>query len=364
MIRLLVICATFLLLYFGFSFLSQLDSTLIINLYNYHIESSFFTSIIIYILSTIIIIGAIKIICAILDIPSFLMEIFRTKKTNTNLSQLMEAMKELIIGEKAKSLNITKKIEENSLKQDKKRLFHLLLAETEEDTDQKIKYFQELEQIKYCSSFVTKRLAQIFYNNNLYKKSEDYAIKSFYLNEYDGENLENLINCYSKLGEWEKFAFIVPKLHKVDKQKFESIKDNIIDNYILAAKNMVDANDNRKALYYLKSALEISPANSKALDLYLTINSSNKKNEDSKILHNAFAKKPSFEIVKLYKKFYQLEPIKIYNNLESIVNPQEHLGLFLSIAAYLDLPDKIKSLKNSTIVPILSNQNSTEIPTI
>ncbi|XVN42935.1 MAG: heme biosynthesis HemY N-terminal domain-containing protein [Candidatus Rickettsia vulgarisii] len=356
MIRLLIICAIFLLLYFGFSLLSQLDSILTIKLYNYQIESSFFTSIVIYILSTIIIIGAIKIICAIIDIPSSIKGIFRTKKANSNTSQLIETMKELIIGERTKSLSAIKKINKNGLKQDKKKLYHLLLAETEENTDQKIKYFQELEQAKYCLSFVTKRLAQIFYNSDTYKKSEDYAVKSFYLNEYDSENLETLLNCYSKLGEWEKFTFIVPKLHKADKQKFESIKDKIVDNYILAAKNMIDANDNKKALYYLELALGISPANYKALDHYLTINFSNKKNKDPKILQEAFAKKPSFEIVELYKKFYSLKPVEIYKNLESIVNPQEHLGLFLSIAAYLDLPDKIKSLKDESL------SYETEIP--
>lgn len=348
MIRLLIVFAVFLLLYFGFSMLSQLDSTLTINLYNYHIESSFFTSIIIYILSTIIIISAIKIICAILDIPNYLREIFRARKINNNLSQLIEAMKELIIGEKAKSLIAIKKIEENSLKHDKKKLYHLLLAETEENLDQKIKYFQELEQMKYCYGFVVKRLAQIFYNNDLYKKSEDYAVKSFYLNEYDSENIETLLNCYSKLAEWEKFTFIVNKLHKIDRQKFELIKDKIADNYILATESAINVHDTKKALGYLELALEISPAHHKALDLYLTLNSSNKKNKDPKVLHDAFLKTPSFEVVELYKKFYQLEPIQIYENLESIVNPKEHLGLFLSIAAYLDLPDKIKSLKNES----------------
>lgn len=347
MTRLLIICIIFLLSYVGFSILSQLDSALTINLYDYFIESSFFTFIILYILSAISSILFFKIIFLILDLPSYLKDLFLTRRANNANYQLIKAMTEFIMGEKPKSLNALKKITPY-FKEDYKIFYTLLLAEREEAIDQKIKYFQELEQFKLGAAFATKRLAQILYQNGKYTESENYAVKSFYLNEYDSDNLAILIDCYYELADWEKLTFITNKLNRIDKPKFESIKNNLTTYYLTAAKNMYSSNENQKAISYLEIALELMPGNYEVLNFYLTI----KQGTALTILQNAFITNPCFEIFQLYYKFSLLPPLQIYEELESLVSATQHLGVFLAIAAYLDLPDKILELKDSSTLII------------
>lgn len=345
MIRLLIICIIFLLLYLGFSLLNQLDSILTINVYDYHIESTFFTFIVIYILSAIISFSALKIIFLILDIPLHIKTRFLMRQVHNTTEQLMKAMGAFIIGDKAKTRNFIKRIK-SPLKGDNQIFYTLLLAETEEDPEQQIKYLQELEQ-KLSPGFAPQRLAQIFYQKGMYQEAENYAIRSFYLNEYDINTLEILIDCYFKLCEWEKLTFITSKFNRINRTKFEPIKNKLAYYYTLAAQNMLDEKDTKKAIYYLEIALTIVPSYYEALRLYLTLNYSSKQNLDIQMLKDAFIANPTFEIVELYHRFSPMPPLKIYEDLATLVDPEHHLGLFLAIAAYLDLPDKIQCLKHS-----------------
>lgn len=346
MIRLLIICCVFLLLYLGFSILDQLDSRLTISFYDYYLETSFFTFISLYLLLTIVTIISIKLILLIIDLPWTLKNLLVSKKVISANYQLMKAMVEAIIGDKSRSIITVKKIA-GSLNKENEIFYKLLLAECEEPVDLKIKYFQELEQQKYQTAFVTKRLAQLFYQNNIYDKSENYAVRSFNLNESDSETLEILIDCYAKLSLWSKLAFILSKLAMVNKEKLQSIKYKISDYYLLAAQNMLEISDNKNAIYYLELAINLVPSNYQALNLYFTLNISGKNNRNIEMLKTAFIERPSFEIVEIYKKFTKVANIKIYEDLASLVDPKDHLGLFLAISAYLDLPEKVEILRNN-----------------
>lgn len=343
MIRLLIFCITFLLLYFSFSMLSQLDSRLTLNLYDYYIETTFFTFVILYILLTLCTAIFFKILFLIIDLPSNLKDIFFSKRASNDNYLLMKAMAEYVSGEKSKSLVTSQKISYR-LSQENKVFHTLLLAEAELEPSVKIKYFQELEQSKDYIPFVTKRLAQIHYQNNMYEIAENYAVRSFNLNESDGETLEILLNCYAKLALWTKFVFVVSKLSRVDGQKLESIKNKIADYYVIAAKNILEANEEKDAIHYLESAIKLIPSHIEALNLYL--HSSRWNNKNIELLKIAFTESPSFEIIELYKKFSTNDSSKIYDDLANSVDPKQYLGLFLAIAAYLDLPEKIKNLKD------------------
>ncbi len=345
MIRLLIISITFFLLYLGFTTLNQLDSTLTINFYDYHLETSFFTFISLYILLTILSLIVIKIILLIIDFPIILKKIFSVKKAGNVNYMLMKAMAQSIIGDKSQSLVMIKKIA-GYLSEENRIFYILLLAESEKEIDTKIKYLQQLEQSKHYTSFVNKKLAQLYYQNNMYEQSENYAVRSFNLNESDSEILEILIDCYAKLSLWTKFVFVVSKLAKIDKEKLQSIKEKISNYYFLAANNMVETNDDRTAIQYLESAIKIVPSNYQALNLYFSLNSSSKNSKNIEMLKNAFIKKPSFEIVQIYREFTLMPSSEIYEDLAILVDPKEYFGLFLAIASYLNLPEKIKILKN------------------
>jgi len=64
-----------------------------------------------------------------------------------------------------------------------------------------------------------------------------------------------------------------------------------------------------------------------------------------KVLKSAFANYPSFEIAELYIKCSRSSVDAIYSTLAGIVKPSEHQALFLAIAAYLGLYDKIAHIK-------------------
>lgn len=347
MTRLLIICVIFLLSYVGFSILRQLDSVVTINLYDYYIESSFFIVITIYILSAISMVIFVKLMFLILNLPAYIKNLLLARRANNANYQLIKAITEFIIGEKTKSFNSLKNIK-TYLQEDYKICYTLLVAELEEEIEQKIKYFQELEQFKLSTAFATKRLAQILYQNGQYKEAENYAVRSFYFNECDQDNLEVLMDCYYRLADWEKLTFITTKLNRVDKLKFESLKNKLATYYLVAAQQLHNSNDTQKAIYYLEIAMELTPGNYEILNLYLTVNEGSKKNIDLKMLHDAFISNPCFEIAVLYQKFTGLAPVQIYEKLESLVTPKNHLGLFFGVAAYLDLPEKILELKNST----------------
>ncbi|WP_425363459.1 heme biosynthesis HemY N-terminal domain-containing protein [Candidatus Tisiphia endosymbiont of Hybos culiciformis] len=347
MIRLLIFCSTFLLLYFSFSMLSQLDSRLTLNLYDYYIETTFFTFVILYILLTLSTAIFFKILFLIINLPSNLKDIFFSKRASNDNYLLMKAMAEYVSGEKSKSLVTSQKISYR-LSQENKVFHTLLLAEAETEMSVKIKYFQELEQSKHYIPFVTKRLAQIHYQNNMYAIAENYAVRSFNLNESDSETLEILLNCYAKLALWTKFVFVISKLSRTDTQKLESLKNKIADYYVIAAKNMLEINDTKEAIYYLESAIKLIASHIEALNLYLPLNSSKWNNKNIELLQIAFAENPSFKIVELYKKFSANDSLKIYDDLTNSVDPKQHLELFLAIAVYLDLPEKIKNLKDES----------------
>jgi len=349
MVRLLLICLVFLLLYLGFAMIGQLDSSITINLYDYYIQSSFIAFIALYVLSTIIMIIIIKVMSLIINLPSSLKSFLLSHKTNNANYHLMCSMAESMIGNKSNSVVMKEKIAIN-LDQDNKIFYTLLLAENQQDDVKKIQYLQELEQSTQYKLFACKKLAQIFYQNHNYQKSENYAVIAFNYNEFDSEILEILLDCYYELSLWTQLIFILSKITKIDKQKLDSIKNKVAGYYFRVAKYMLEINDSKNAISYLESAIQILPSHYDSLNLYLTLNfnSLTKNNQNIAILETAFRDNPSFEIAELYQKFGHLSCEKIYDNLTMLVDPTKYLGLFLSIAAYLELPEKITNLKKTS----------------
>jgi hypothetical protein len=139
---------------------------------------------------------------------------------------------------------------------------------------------------------------------------------------------------------------VVSKLAKIDKEKLQSIKEKISNYYFLAANNMVETNDDKTAIQYLESAIKLVPSNYQALNLYFSLNSSSKNSKNIEMLKNAFIEKPSFEIVQIYREFTLMPSSEIYEDLAILVDHKKYFGLFLAIATYLDLPEKIEILKN------------------
>lgn len=352
MIRLFISCAVFFLIYLGIVFLRELDTDVSFVVYDYFFETTLLSIIASFIILVFLSIAASKIIFLIFTLPFIIKKRLNLRKAQKTTNMLMQAISYILIDNKFKALDFCKKLEP-TLQTEHKELFYLILAECEEEFDKKVHYFRTLSSSKDYNYFAAKRLSQIFYDNHFYEQSEDYATKVFNLNEFDLDILEILINCYAKLGYWSKFVFLVSKLSRVSQKKLSSISEEISEYYLLAAKYTLEIGDDVEAMGYIESALELNPGYLEALDLYLSLNLSfrNKANAFDAV-KLAFEANPSFEIAELFIKIANSSESDIYDDLARIADPKKHEGLFLAIAARLNLIEKVKGLREPRLLEI------------
>lgn len=334
MFRLLLICSIFLLLYFGFTLMQSFDSKVFISLYNYNIETTFVFTIIAFLLLLVSCIIVVRFLILIIDLPIKIQNIFHNKKTNNDKYALLSAFAKYIIGDKTKAGSIARKnLSAKDLKNEQE-FYNLILAETEEDIDTKIIYFQNLSKSKDFTFYSNKNLAKLYYDKSLYQEAENYGIKAYNLNEYDLDNLITLMRCYGELSLWTKFTFIANKFTKLYKKKFISNSPEIASYYLLAAKQEVDSNNISNAVDYLESALEGNFWSVELLEFYLKLNNNLSDSKKIKMLKDAFRITPSLELMKLFKKYTPLSDKQIYEELTKELNDEV---LTLAISAYLNL---------------------------
>lgn len=334
MFRLLLICAALFLLYFGFTLTQSFDSKVLISLYSYNVETTFFFSLISLILFIVLSFIIIKFLVLIIDLPVKIHNIFSDRKINNDRYSLVLAFAKYITGDKAKAGSIARK---NSSYEDLKELHTLILAKTDEDIDSKIAHFQKLVNSKEFAFYSNKKLARLFYDEALYAEAEIHAVKAYNLNELDNDNLIILIYCYGQLSLWTKFIFVVNKVAKLHKSvpMLEMLK--ISEYYLLAAKQKIDNNNTDAAIEYLESAISTNFVNTKLLELYLNLNSNLSDKKKIEVLKNAFRLLPSLEIVKLFKNFTSLSDEQVYEELTKDLDIAKDEVLILAIKAYLEL---------------------------
>jgi len=336
MFRLLLICIALLLLYFGFTLTQSFDSKVLISLYDYNIETTFFFSLISLLLLLVFCFIIIKFLILIIDLPFNIHNIFNNRKINNDRYSLSLAFAKYITGNKTKAGSIARKLPYENLKETKE-FYDLILAETEEDIDTKIAYFKKLINSREFAFYSNKNLAKLFYAKSLYTEAENYAVKAYNLNELDSDNLITLMHCYGQLGLWVKFTFIankIAKLHK-DISKPEAVK--ITDYYLLAAKQEIDNSNTEAAIEYLETAINTNFVNTELLELYLNLNNNLNDKKKIKILKNAFHFIPSLELVKLFKKFTPLSDEQVYEELVAGLDTKKDEILILALKAYLEV---------------------------
>ncbi|WP_064429170.1 tetratricopeptide repeat protein [Rickettsia sp. Tenjiku01] len=334
MFRLLLICATFLLLYFGFTFIESFDSKVFISLYDYNIETTLFFSLILGLLLLISCFIVIRFLILIIDLPSKIHNIFSKRKINHDRYALILAFAEYIMNNKAKSASIARKNLSSEDLTDSQEFHNLILAVTEEDVDRKISYFQKLITSKEFVFYGSKNLAKLYYDKSFYKKAENYATKAYNFNELDLDNLITLMRCYARVSLWTKFIFITNKLAKF--HKHESMPE-IAEYYLLAAKQEVESNNTANAIDYLATAVDLNFYNDALLEFYFNLNNKLNVNRKIKILKDAFRIIPSLKLVQLFKKFTSLSDRQIYEELIQELDAKKDEILILAIEAYLEL---------------------------
>lgn len=338
MFRLLLICAIFLLLYFGFTLIESFDSKVFISLYDYNIETTLFFSLILGLLLLISCFIVIRFLILIIDLPSKIHNIFNKRKINHDRYALILAFAEYIMSNKAKSASIARKNLSSEDLKNSQEFHNLILAVTEEDIDTKISYFQKLIISKEFVFYGSKNLAKLYYEKSLYSEAENYAIKAYNLNEFDSENLITLMRCYARLVLWTKFTFITNKLTKFHKHgSILPQTQEIAAYYLLAAKQEVESNNTANAIDYLETAVDLNFYNGELLEFYFNLNDKLNINKKIKILKDAFRIVPSLKLVQLFKKFTALSDRQIYEELTQELDVKKDEILILAMEAYLEL---------------------------
>lgn len=350
MIRFLAICCIFFVLYLSFLAVSAFDVYTTFTFYDYIVETTLFTILAALALLLFVTIILFRLLSIIFNFPHLIKKRFAIRRMQKVNNILMQSMSYLLANNKFKAAEITRRIEKD-LKVEHKELYNLIQAESEENFEKKIEYYRLLSNSKDYSYFAFKRLASTFLQNNFYEQAEDHATRAFNLNEFDSDILEILLHCYAKQGTWNKFVFIVSKLNRVDSKKMNQISSEISKYYLQAAKDTLEKGEDHQAMNYIESALKLNPSDAEALDFYLSLNLSLNHGSDSlEIIQNAFKVNPSFEIAEIYMKISNSQPEKMYDELSSMVDPLKYRGLFLAVAAYLGLPQKIESLSSPKLL--------------
>ncbi|MGI4775742.1 MAG: heme biosynthesis HemY N-terminal domain-containing protein [Janthinobacterium lividum] len=341
MIKFIIICSVSLATYLGFSAINQSDIEISILIYDYVIETSLLTAISIFTLIMLTVIIAMKVSLLIFELPYILKSKINSKKLQKTNSLLMQSVFFLLTGNKAKAKLLSNKVD-SSAGIEHRELNNLILAESEENLEQKINYYKALGSSKNYEFFIAKRLAQIHAELQSFVQAENYASKAIAINGQDSTIIEILISCYAHQKLWEKCITNVSKLKKSDKERFNAISKQLSAYYVQASKEVLETGEDRQAINYVESALELNPGNIEALDLYLSINLSlNNSSNNLKILSDAFSLVPSFEVATMYISISSQPAWKIYNELSALVDSTSlsHKSLFLAIRAYLNLSD-------------------------
>lgn len=345
MMKFLTICVVLFLLYLGFNLANEFDSHFNILVFDYKIETTFFIFISLFFIVQLILVMVLRIIFLVFDLPMVISQGWHKRKIRRASENLLKAISDLLMGNRQKSLeSISKLVPE--FDKNNEELVNLILAESDSNFDSKIIRLTKLVDKKNYSIYAAKVLAEMFLAKGDYKQAEKYASKAFNENDTDLQLILILIRIYAKLEAWSKMIFLTAKLQRADTKFLKANAEEISKYHYLAAKAAVSSNHDEEAIKLLEAALELKPDYLEALNLFTELNI-NLKNSTAmlKILKAAFATCPSFEIAELYIKCSRSSVDAIYGTLAGIVNPSEHQALFLAIAAYLGLYDKITHIK-------------------
>lgn len=350
MIRFLILCTVFFLLYIGFSTIGEYDSEIKLFIFDYQIETTLFLFLSVFVLIQLLLMVALKLIFLIFDLPTILKKRWYRRKLLKINNRLLNVLAELLMGNKKKSLKITSNIL-SELDEENKDFVNLVLAEGEDSFDKKIQYYRNLIDKKNFSVYASKKLAEIFYNNTHHIQAEEFALKAFNEDDTDPELMLILIRIYANLGSWPKMVFIVSKLQRTYMPLFEVNSEEIASYYYAASKHYLQIGSEDEAKKYLELALEYKPDYIEALNLLMELlTNTNNSASILKVLRAAFSAKPSFEIARMFADSSRSSAEAIYGTLAGIAQPAKYPGVFLALAGYLGIKEKVIEIKEPKLI--------------
>jgi hypothetical protein len=348
MIRFLLTIFLISLLYLGFGFINQYDSALSVSFLDYRLTTSAFFLVVTIFFGYAIFAVILKAISLILSIPSALSNKMKDSRSQNINRDLLDCYSFAITGDEDALRRVSARIK-NQLPSELSKHLSLILSTADYDHEQKAYHLRYLLENNSYPAFASLELAKYFLRHKYYKQGLEYAQKYLHFGSEDQEILCILTEIYGELRLWDGFNAAVRKLKDFDCKIDENLSCKISGYFLVAAKDCLSIGSDSEAMEYLENGLLYKAYDIEILDLICSLNVNRGYIEKNRqLLESVFASNPSFEIFEVYFRSVNMPASEIYSSLSSLADPRKHIGLFIGIAAFLDLDDTVEFLKQLT----------------
>ncbi|KAF8818425.1 tetratricopeptide repeat protein [Rickettsia endosymbiont of Cardiosporidium cionae] len=345
MIKSLLFTIFFIVTCFIVIFFNIFDTQITFILYDYEVEVSLLTVIILFTVIQLIILIGFRGILYIIALPDLVRSTITKTKLEKLYNRFLEVISELIICKDSKYVLESRKFLISISKDKDINLYHLIQSKT--NSKFMMNSLMHLLKCKNYEVYSNQELARIFYDNNNILQAEIYATRAFDLNEYDIDNMKLLIHIYGKLKIWNKFVFIVSKLTRTFTALESQIIAEIAGYFFYAAQSEYRKKNYDKSKYFLQYAINVKPDHTNSIIFITELYSADMDIKSiKKVIKFVFSYKPDLYYVLLYQKYVEDTNENIYNYFLSIVDYKEYSVEFLFIASYLGLLDEITKIRS------------------
>jgi tetratricopeptide (TPR) repeat protein len=336
--------------YLAIIVVSKYDTMLSIGLFDYRIDVSLFLLITFFIILVCISSLGIRILAIIFKTPYMIAAKLAGYKKNSHTKLILDAYANMIMGKTDLAQRNISKIDPVSSYKEFADHINLLKAVSNLDSERNTYLLHNLLSNKQYHDFSAKALARKLYDQGLYQQSLSFIEHVRIDSNMDRETIYLLILLYANLNIWDNFNIHVERYNGIFKDITEAEKGEIGNLYLRCAKYYLAQGEEQESVKFLEKSLTYNPVSIESIELLCTINVSlGQNNQNLAILETAFTAVPSFELFDLYYQSSSMSPIAIYDKFYDLVDARLHKDVFLAIAAYLKLFDRVDTLLSCEI---------------
>jgi uncharacterized membrane-anchored protein len=315
----------------------------------YHVEIS---AILLLMLSLLVIIASFMLIYFLIflkNIPGSLKKYYKEKRDRKDLLLLLYGFGTLYNGDISKAKQIAKKIKIEDANQLKllEPVIAVFIAQCNEEqyfkdrsNEQKLEdSYQDLLQYDKTKLLGLKGLITLRLNNQCYRDALSYAVKALALQENADWLLKDLIEIYMELGLYEKAEHIIKKTLKYEFIAEEEANIALIKTFIANANYCISHSQVDEAVDLLEKVLKIDPAYHTAVTCLARIHyKANSKRAAHKVIEKAWRQSPSMGLAKfmlsLCQDYTVKKKIDILKTFISLA-PEEKEGYLSLVELYI-----------------------------
>jgi hypothetical protein len=337
-----------------FFYLQSYDTMINISFGEYSISTHSTFLCLVALIAIVLFLTLVRLVILPFKVLEGLIDKIKIKKEKDLFKYLLQASEFTLLNDTAKAQKTIQNLlnNNNNLPIEFENYLRLLFIKLDVSFNTKLHYLQKLlnDSSKF-KFFIAKDLSRLALNEKAYHYSLEFALIALEINNQDPELLELLVEIYATLESWKKMEETIHILYNIDKDVFITMKERFSNYYLKAAKHFIGLGQMPDSVFYLKKCLEYKPDSFKCIEIISNIYLETKELNLKSIIETAFVINPSFELFKIYYKNYKnyLLTEEIYNNLISPINKQQHIGLVIAIAYFLNMKQEL----DNVVLPII-----------